>query len=52
MILRQAAISKPLHDGTMFVDLRDTLARAGGRLLVSVLREMRAGKVSIPSCPA
>lgn len=38
---------KPLHNGAMFVDLRDTLAETGGRLLVSVLRDMRAGKVSV-----
>lgn len=34
----------PLHDGAMFPELRDTLAYVGGRLLVSVLRDMRVGK--------
>jgi hypothetical protein len=33
----------------MFVDMRDTLALAGGRLLVTLLRDMLAGKVSGPS---
>ena len=33
----------------MFVDVRDTLARIGGRLLVSVLRDMRAGQVRFSS---
>lgn len=42
----------PLHNGAMFVDLRDTLAETGGRLLVSVLRDMRAGKATcIPQPP-
>ncbi|KAG6830909.1 hypothetical protein H0H87_006832 [Tephrocybe sp. NHM501043] len=34
----------PLHEGAMFPELRDTLAHVGGRLLVSVLRDMRVGK--------
>ncbi|KAG5336919.1 hypothetical protein C0989_011517 [Termitomyces sp. Mn162] len=33
----------PLHEHAMFPDVRDTLAYVGGRLLVSVLRRMRAG---------
>lgn len=37
--------SKPLHDGAMFPEVRNTLAHVGGRLLVSVLRDMRIGKV-------
>ncbi|KAI0947760.1 hypothetical protein AcW1_009440 [Taiwanofungus camphoratus] len=46
-----------IPDGAMFPDLRDTLARQGGELLVSVLRDMLAGKAtaipqtSDPSAP-
>ncbi|KAG6837097.1 hypothetical protein H0H93_014701 [Arthromyces matolae] len=40
-ILRTARI--PIHEGAMFPELRDTLAYIGGRLLVSVLRDMRVG---------
>ncbi|KAG5650705.1 hypothetical protein H0H81_011311 [Sphagnurus paluster] len=40
----------PLHEGAMFPELRDTLGYVGGRLLVSVLRDMRVGK-SEPQAP-
>ncbi|KAG6916959.1 hypothetical protein DXG01_004508 [Tephrocybe rancida] len=36
----------PLHKGAMFPELRDTLGHLGGRLLVSVLRDLRVGKAS------
>ncbi|OCH89234.1 Formyltransferase [Obba rivulosa] len=39
----------PIPEGAMFPALRDTLAREGGNLLVSVLRDMLAGKAtSVP----
>jgi len=39
----------PIPDGAMFPALRDTLAREGGNLLVSVLRDMLLGKAtSVP----
>ncbi|KAG6888136.1 hypothetical protein C0995_010349 [Termitomyces sp. Mi166 len=41
----------PLHEKAMFPELRDTLAYLGGRLLVSVLRDMRAGR-AIPQAQA
>ncbi|KAG6900287.1 hypothetical protein C0993_000260 [Termitomyces sp. T159_Od127] len=34
----------PLHENAMFPELRDTLGYVGGRLLVSVLRDMRVGR--------
>ncbi|KAG5646738.1 hypothetical protein DXG03_002420 [Asterophora parasitica] len=34
----------PIHDGAMFPEMRDTLGYVAGRLLVSVLRDMRVGK--------
>ena len=39
--------SQPVPDGIMFSPLRATLAREGGKLLVSVLRDMIAGEVSV-----
>ncbi|RDB30112.1 Methionyl-tRNA formyltransferase, mitochondrial [Hypsizygus marmoreus] len=42
----------PIHEGAMFSELRDTLGSVGGRLLVSVLRDMRTGKAkSEPQSP-
>ncbi|KAF5381362.1 hypothetical protein D9615_008325 [Tricholomella constricta] len=34
----------PIHDRAMFSEMRDTLGCVAGRLLVSVLRDMRIGK--------
>ena len=39
-------LGKPIPEDERFGPLRDGLARQGGRLLVSVLRDMLAGKVS------
>lgn len=42
----------PLYDGAMFSEARNILAHVGGRLLVSVLRNMRIGKAgSVPQEP-
>ncbi|KAF9467776.1 formyl transferase [Collybia nuda] len=42
----------PVNDGASFTGLRDTLARAGGQSLVSVLRDMQTGKaISTPQSP-
>ncbi|KAG6810116.1 hypothetical protein H0H92_013233 [Tricholoma furcatifolium] len=42
----------PLHDGAMFMEMRNTLGSIGGRLLVSVLRDMRVGKRPLLTCLA
>ncbi|KAH9946879.1 Formyltransferase [Amylocystis lapponica] len=42
--MRLGCRSQPIPDGSMFPALRDTLAREGGELLVSVLRDMLSGK--------
>ncbi|KAG6840469.1 hypothetical protein C0991_006495 [Blastosporella zonata] len=34
----------PIHEGAMFPEMRDTLGYVAGRLLVSVLRDLRSGK--------
>ncbi|KAG6897283.1 hypothetical protein C0992_002823 [Termitomyces sp. T32_za158] len=36
----------PLHENAMFPEVRDTLGYVGGRLLVSVLRDMRVGRAT------
>lgn len=38
---------KPVPPGVSFPELRDSLAVEGGKLLVSVLRDMIAGTVSL-----
>ncbi len=43
--------TQEIPHGAMFPTLRDSLAVAGGNLLVSTLRDMLAGRVSLPSAP-
>lgn len=45
-IIHSPTPSQPTSDDETFTSLRNTLALAGGKLLVSVLRSLRTGKVS------
>ena len=40
-------VTQRIPEGAAFPELRDSLARTGGQLLVSVMRDMLEGKVCV-----